>query len=439
LIGLIVIPQILWALDAVNVPLSFVSTGLVSAIFITAAIAITLVQHRRTPPTGRRMPMPDVMLPSHRALFYFLLLLIIARCLTLGLEVLWRPLFPWDATMHWATKARVWFEYRSLVPFVDNDTWLQMSGQGVFTDRHPNYPHTIPLLQVWMNLATGRWDESLMNLPWLVCLIALGTAFYGQLRIAGVNPLISIAFCYLLISMPLVNIHVALAGYADLFLGAVYCAGLMAFHNWVTTRCRAQGLMAIVFALSCTLIKNEGIPWALTFVAALMVVVANRRMFFKLGVLFSASIVLLITLIVQDLNSIDYLLSYVTEFNLDGLLGIVQAIWLHDNLHLLGYLLIAIIPLSLTIPRAFTQTYLGISIALLCAVAMFLFLFMFTVYGAGAANFTGVARLCIQLAPGLLFLCALLSNELIQRAKSDHPAAFPVAISEDAEHHPTRQ
>ncbi len=90
--------------------------------------------------------------------------------------------------MHWATKARVWFEYNRIVPFVTKDAWLEMGGAGVFTDRHPDYPVTVPLLQVWMNLALGHWDESLMNLPWLLCLIALGSAFYGQLRVTRCRP-----------------------------------------------------------------------------------------------------------------------------------------------------------------------------------------------------------------------------------------------------------
>ena len=92
-----------------------------------------------------------------------------------------------------------------------------------------------------MNLATGRWDESLMNLPWLLCFIALGAAFYSQLRNAGVSPAIGMAFSYFLLSMPLINTHVALAGYADLFLGAAYCGALMAFHNWVSTKTALAG------------------------------------------------------------------------------------------------------------------------------------------------------------------------------------------------------
>ncbi len=417
LIGLLLVPQFMWGLDAVGIPLSFLSTGLLTSALIAAAAAI----HRYGTKRIRTGPLdaPFRTLPTaHRLLFLFLLCLVGLRCVTLGLEILWRPLFPWDATMHWATKARVWFEYRSIVPFVDNHTWLQTGGQGVFTDRHPDYPHTIPLLQVWMNLATGRWNESLMNLPWLLCFIALGAAFYSQLRNAGAAPVVAMAFTYLLLSMPLLNIHVALAGYADLFLGATYCAGLMAFHNWVSTRWRSQALLAAFFAFACLLIKDEGLPWALTFIPALLLAPHTRHKVAKLAVLVLLGLALLGVLMQTHPLFITQLLDSVTEFHPDGLAGTIQAIWLHDNFHLLGYLLLAVIPLALTLPAAFTKTYASISAALLCAVVMFLFLFLFTVFGAGASNFTGVGRLCIQLAPGLLFLCAMLCNDLLTRGRA---------------------
>ena len=422
LIGLLLIPQFMWGLDALGLPLSFLTTGLLTAALIVVAIAIPSFRDKVTPSSADRATAFPTMPASHKALFFLLVALLALRCITLGLEILWRPLFPWDATMHWATKARVWFEFHTIVPFVDNDAWLKMDGAGVFTDRHPDYPHTVPLLQVWMNLATGRWNESLMNLPWLLCLIAMGTSFYGQLRVSGASPLTAMGFTYLLLSMPLVNIHVALAGYADLFLGATYCAGLMAFHNWVTTRWRSQGLLAIFFALGCLLIKDEGLPWALTFVPALLLLPRTRHKLAKFAVLVALGLIFLVVLIQLNPLIITQLLRSVTEFHPGGLTGTIQAVWLHDNFHLLGYLLLFIIPMGFTIPGAFTRTYVGISVALTCAVLMFLFLFLFTVFGAGASNFTGVGRLCIQLAPGLLFLSAMLCNDLLVRGRNSRTA-----------------
>lgn len=40
------------------------------------------------------------------------------RFALLLVEVLVRPLYPWDAWTQWATKARVWFELKTIAPFV---------------------------------------------------------------------------------------------------------------------------------------------------------------------------------------------------------------------------------------------------------------------------------------------------------------------------------
>lgn len=415
LLGLIAIPQLMWVLDAMGQGLSFPATTAVAGTLTMVAAVGTISRRDRLRSIQPEIQALLAMPAPHKLLFTVLLVLVIVRLVTLGLEVLWRPLFPWDATMHWATKARVWFEYRSMVPFVDNQAWLNSFGEGVFTDRHPDYPATVPLLQVWMALAIDRWDESLMNLPWLVCLVALGAAFYGQLRVAGVRPAISMTFTYFLLSMPLINTHVALAGYADLFLGATYCAALMALHNWVSARQTWQALLIVLFALASMRLKTEGLLWAFTLVPGLVVALATRHAVIRLAVLAILGLVLLVVLRQFAPDSLHPFLQQFTPFSMEGLMGIIKSVFLHANWHLFTYLLPVSAGLALLLPWSVTKTYRGIATALLTSVCAFLFLFLFTVFSLGAANFTGVGRLSIQLAPGLMFLCALLCNEVLSR------------------------
>ena len=318
--------------------------------------------------------------------------------------------------MHWATKSRAWFETGQIVPFVDNRQWLELDGVGVFTDHHPNYPITIPLLQVWMNSAIGRWDESLMNLPWLLCLIGLGMAFYGQARVSGISAMISIAFTYLLLSMPLINTHVALAGYADLFLGYCYCAALMAFHNWTVNRKPWQAVLALVFAISCTLIKNEGMYWLLTFFPALVVVLVPAR---RAAILLAALLLLLLILLlyiprdfVMAGHSINFLkLGYRPK----ALAAIATSFWIHGNWHLFAYLLTGILPLGFALSKEKISAYRGIITALASAAILFLFLFTSTRHASGAIRFSSVGRVGIQLVPGILFLLALFTHAIFSR------------------------
>jgi hypothetical protein len=351
---------------------------------------------------------------QQQVLLVLLVLLIVLRLITLGLELVWRPLFPWDATMHWATKARVWFDAQSLVPFVENGQWLEQGGAGVFTDHHPGYPVTTPLLQMWVSLSLGRWDESLINLPWLLCCLGLLAAFYGQARAAGSTVLTATVFTYMLLSMPLLGTHVALAGYADLFLGAVYCAAMMAFHSWSLTRGRGQAMVAIFFALCCPLIKNEGLFWLLTFIPGVIVVLLPVR---RALTLLAAGVVVLalaLLLVPQDLAVAGHSLADLNlRYRHGAPAAIATSLWIQDNWHLLGYLLVALPPLASVLRKSASVKLAAIAVTLLSAIVLFLFLFLFTKYSMGAVHFDAVGRISLHLIPAMTFFCLLLWNELV--------------------------
>ena len=55
-----------------------------------------------------------------------------SRLVLLGLEVAWQPLYPWDAWIQWATKARVWYELGQIVPFARVEAWLAANGAAYF-------------------------------------------------------------------------------------------------------------------------------------------------------------------------------------------------------------------------------------------------------------------------------------------------------------------
>ena len=416
LVGLIGIPLLIRLLEALGVSLTYQAVGGIAGTIVVMAGLLLLVRKKPFPLAPRSMS--DV---ASRSLIYKLaivsvLLLIALRVTTLGLELLWRPLYPFDATMHWATKARVWFEYQRIVPFVDNMRWLEMAGEGVFTDHHAGYPITIPLLQVWTGLVIGHWDESLINLPWLACLVGMGLAFYGQARVAGAKPLVAIVFTYMLLSMPLINIHVALAGYADLFLGACYCAALMAFHNWAISRQSWQAVLAAFFALSCPLIKNEGFYWLLTFAPGLFLVLLPWR---KALVWFAGIILVLLAvlaIIPRDFEVAGHSLELLGLFFRPGAPeAVVNSLFVHDNWHLFSYLLPGLLVSALLLARPDVKACIGIIGTLASAIGLFLVLFIFTRYASGAIRFTAVGRISVQLIPGMMFLALLLYNALSQR------------------------
>ncbi len=85
----------------------------------------------------------------------------------------------------------------------------------------------------------GRWDDSAMNWPWLALLVSLCIAVYAVLRGEKVAPLAALCGAYLVASLPLLDVHAALAGYADLPQGVVYTLAALATYRWACVATRA--------------------------------------------------------------------------------------------------------------------------------------------------------------------------------------------------------
>ena len=416
LFGSVVFTLLMRGVDGLGMPLNFV--GLTAAGLLVTVPGL-LLNFR----TGRQRfngvwLSPELReLPSWQQVLLGCLFAVVAiRLVGLGLEIIWRPLFPWDASIHWAREAKVWFAASKILPFVDYDTWLKSGNPHVYTDVHPDYPITVPLLQVWVNKALGHWDDSLMNLPWVLCAAALGLAFFGQARLAGVRPLAAMIFTYILLSMPLLDTHVALAGYADLFLGACYGAATMAFFQWSVRKDRGQAVLAIAMAVCCTLIKNEGLFWALTFVPAWLVVVLPWRRAAILLLLGLLLVGVALWLMPPDLRVAGHSLRELNlHFRDAALRPIGQSFWLLDSWHLLAYFLAAVLPLGVLLLGSRRWLYLGVGTALGTAAVLFLILFAFTGYAGGAIRFTAVSRITLHLVPAYTFLLMLVYSDLPSR------------------------
>ncbi len=197
------------------------------------------------------------------------------RLAMLLVDVTLQPLYPWDAWIQWATKARVWFELKHIVPFVDLDRWVAAQG-AFYTDSSPNYPSTVPLWQVFSCIVLGRFDDVLMNLPWWMLGLAFPIAFYGALRRMGFAALAALAGAAIIVTLPLVDVHVALAGYADLPMAAYFTLAALALLAALETRDRGDWMLALLFAIACPMIKNPGIVWLLTLAVPVVVALMPR-------------------------------------------------------------------------------------------------------------------------------------------------------------------
>jgi len=192
--------------------------------------------------------------------------LIVIRMGTLATETVLRPIFPWEAVSGVAAKARVWYEAHALVPFVSPTDMLD--ARGMYTDADPRAWSLPSLLLVWTANALGGWQEGAVGFAWWTLGVALACAFYGHLRRIGAGVAFGLVFAYVLLSIPLVDLHIALSG-AQQWVAAVGIglAGLAAMRGLATPSplllaCAIVGMTLALWTLPSTW------PWLAIFALA---------------------------------------------------------------------------------------------------------------------------------------------------------------------------
>lgn len=281
-LGVLYTAVVLLSVDALGMRLSFTPVSVVLS--VTLVCGLLLLWSRPAPTTA---PASAVSTTPNSPLLWLLAialgLLLLIRFTGFALEIVWRPLYPWDAWMNWAPKAKVWFEQRSLVEFVHFSDWLQQTELQHYTSGAWHYPPLVPLLHLWMALALERWDEALINLPWLSAGIALGLAFWGQLRLLGLSAPLALIFTYLLLSIPMLGIHIMLAGYADIWVALLYLLAALALLQWLYHGERTQGVVALLLIVALPLAKVPGWVWLATFIPAILLAVLPIRVLLGAG------------------------------------------------------------------------------------------------------------------------------------------------------------
>jgi hypothetical protein len=256
----------------------------------------------------------------------------------------------------------------------------------------------------------GRWDESLINVPWLAILAGLGVAFYAQLRRTGTGMVQAMLFTYLLLSMPFIDLHVAVAGYVDIFVAAAYGMATMALWQWVRTRDRSDAVLALLCALACIVFKKEGVVWALTLLPPVLVAI-NRRIGLAAVALLGAVTLTYLLFGPSELRVLGYTLR--TEFS-NVSLPLLEHFFEMDNWHLFWYL--APLVIALRWRALLCAAMAPMTVAMLGAFGFVFVVFFYSNAAFGVADETLVNRLPLHLAPALAFYLVLLWRRGPERA-----------------------
>jgi hypothetical protein len=408
-------------LAQIHVPFSLASIGLpllvVTGLLAWRARTLKTFRWNRAfaPLTGRSLA------GWQRAIWLIILAWLTIRFALLFTEIVWRPLYPWDAWTQWGTKARVWFELRTMAPFVTAPEWLQATGSDVYFDAAPHYPATVPLLQVWSAILLGRWEDTLVNLPWWLTGVAFAFAIYGYLAQEGFEPAMALVGTWLVLSLPILEVHIALAGYADLAMSTYLTLAALWSLRWVRTRRWGDAAIALLLLVACVLIKNPGKVWIASLVPGVVIAMLPRQGIRIATALFVIAICATLVLASAEPVILGYRLHLDFEMPWRALF---DAYFAFGNWHLLWYGAIAVAVLA---RRQLLSREVAPYTAIVAAGLMFLlFGFAFTNARLWVEDQSTVNRATLHLAP-LIIVWMLLAFRAWARDLTLRPAPIPDA------------
>jgi hypothetical protein len=404
--------------------------GLMAFLLVfTASGAVAAWLSRTHPVTKSGTPQVVLSIPV-KILIAVMMILMVIHLVFITMEIFTQPVYPWDAWLAWVYRAKAWFMGGTMADVVSRSDWATATSSSTYTIdawRYPLFPSVMPY---WAALSLGRWSETLVNLPVLFAGSAIGMAVYGQCREHGLNIIVSLVTCYLLFSIPLFATHLALAGYADIWMAGFAGLGFLALIRGAILRKTSDGsgfqivlgLMMIFFSIW---VKNEGAVW---FLAALaMLILATSRPRVPILMMVMAVIVALIAFalgithielpLLGRFGVIDgrLVIPFIGSFALEAH-NVQHVYW--DNFikmgswNLLWLLVAASLVLGFRSPNhvsGYRARRSALSF-LLVFLATQLFIFGFTDQGLWADTYTAINRLPLHFLPALLFALVIIGH-----------------------------
>ena len=328
------------------------------------------------------------------------------------------PTVPWDAWTTWLGRARAWSGADAFLPLLAPGEWLLADHEARAT-LAPHYPTLLSRFATWIASAAGGWNSAAVHLAWPALGAAMASGLYGHLRRAGATSLLAMAGTFACLSLPLLNTHLTLAGYADPWVAAALLFALMHWLHWRRARQAGDLLLAIAFALVLPLIKLEGAVWLLCLLlaAAWSLLPWRLQWTLPLALLLLCAVLLpfgALPLPLPGLGTVRIAWGEITIpamgslqlywRDVDG--EVLKTLFVLPNWHLLWIAAPALLAWRW---RALADPALRSAAAFLLLAIGFLFtLFFFTDASAWAENLTSVNRLILQVAPAAVAFLALL-------------------------------
>jgi len=250
--GLITVQMFLLALSRIPLTLGYVAMPvLIEIVVLYWGIRKRGVALVPTPSFGLFREIFGADSPGIKKISLLVLLALVALKIgSILVETYLRPIFAWDSLANWSASAKVFYDSQGLLLDARPEDFF---GKGLL-DRNANYPPHNPLMQVWMSLWIGHFDEVLVKFWSPIYLLSMSGYLYGFMA-RETSRLIALSMIVFLLSSPLLSIH-SIEVYSDVPL-SVYILFSLIMFSFVQKGKYSYGKLMGLFSAEALFTKDE--------------------------------------------------------------------------------------------------------------------------------------------------------------------------------------
>ena len=262
-LGAGVLTMQMFVLGLFRVPLTLGYIGIPLAVEIVLLTFWAIKKKIVFPPRGEWGLRDDITSSKNPLMKKVALLLLLiwigAKLLSVFVKTGLLPIYAWDSWANWSSGAKLFYFTQGLLLDVPPEDFFSRGA----VLRIISYPLHNPLMQVWMSLWTGAFDEVLVKFWSPVYLLAMTVSLY-LIASRELGRLAALALVAMFLSSPLLSYH-ATEVYSDLPLGVYLFLASLSFLNAMRGRHSYWFLLGL-FSAEALFTKDE----ALFFVAPLL-------------------------------------------------------------------------------------------------------------------------------------------------------------------------
>jgi hypothetical protein len=339
--------------------------------------------------------------------------LVLMKIVSIFMEAYLRPIFAWDSWANWSAGAKAFYYSHSLLLDVSPHDFF---GKGLL-DRSANYPPHNPLMQVWMSLWIGHFDEVFVKFWSPIYLLSMSIYLY-MIMARESSRLIALAMLVLFLSSPLLSLH-SFVAYSDVPLSVYILFSLIMFLFGMRGKYECWTLMGL-YAAESLFTKDEAPFFVLPLLLAAAVFFWQKRgkdiVLRKSAFPLFASLLLAVPWFAFKFShglgfGADYIRLAFT-FRPDMVLKVILlfASLMNFNVFFL------FVPLFVILGGRPSKEIVFLGMPVLCYASFFILVYTLTVFYSGNLMFeTATFRNMLTYYPSICFLTALLIKKLILR------------------------